>query len=586
MAGTRFPSNGVGPDSGITAASNRSVPSYYATSAQSLYSDLWQDMRTYIDAYCSVTRNQQPQQQQHSVGTGAAGGGARTSSSSMTDFSSSPASNQSSLSYQQPYSTFPKDLDGAVNFADLANLEPNPGGNNNGGHSINGDNSHSAVAPTIQFDLGSNLLTGSSQQQQQGDSSTNFSAPYNTYASQAAMTTNTTQGDASEACFNNDPSMSSAMWNMVNNSNIGSNMGNNMGNNMGSNMGSNIGNNMGNSMGNSVSDFGSPSSSGQTNLSSMTSMANNGATVDFTARWGMRSSGQPSPNNQSNMSNNGRPEQQFVGRLRPYVREPSVALIRRIGSALEQRLYVIDRKLVGDPQAPTACDYQVLGAAGNVDTVRLATIPSCTCLDTQHPCKHILFIMLRVLKLSSEDHRIWQDALYASEVSDLIRKPILDSDGLQFGGQKGRNRFQDISNHVTESMGAGGDGNGRLKNLQREVGGDCPVCFEEMGNADGSAKEEVSFCKVCGNNVHKDCFQRWSLSKQEAGERLTCIFCRSPWFDDSLQLKKRKAASESPADGYVNIADYSTGHHQAEDMSLESLYPSLRPKFEPEWRGC
>lgn len=476
-------------------------------------------MRNYVNAYCSVPRNQ------HSAPS-------RTSASALTDFSTSP-SNQSSLSYQQPY-TFPRDLEGSMNFANLDSGGGNP-------HPISlTNNEANTVAPTIQFDLGSNLLSCSSQQ----GNLNNFSAPYDYSTNEAGM--GTTQTTANQGCFPNETPLSSTLWNM------GGNMGN----------------------------FAVPTSS-QLNLSTPTN-SGNGPTVDFTARWDMRNSNSinSSPVQQSGVGNNVPRGQPFVGREKPYVREPSMAVMRRIDSALEQRLYVIDRKLVGDPQAPTACDYQVLGSTGNVCTVRLATNPTCTCPDTSHPCKHILFIMLRVLKLSSGDYRIWQEALFASEVNELIRKPIIDSDALAC--QKGRHRFQDISNHV---MDGGGDADGRLKNLQREVSGDCPVCFEEMGNADGIAKEEVSFCKVCGNNVHKDCFQRWSLSKQDSGERVTCIFCRSMWFDDPVQLKKRKAASEAPADGYVNIADYATDH-QAQDMTLESLYPNMRPKYVPEWRGC
>ena len=45
----------------------------------------------------------------------------------------------------------------------------------------------------------------------------------------------------------------------------------------------------------------------------------------------------------------------------------------------------------------------------------------------------------------------------------------------------------------------------RTAGVQRPVEGDCPICCEEM-HAGGPAKEAVTFCGLCGNNMHKECF--------------------------------------------------------------------------------
>lgn len=110
------------------------------------------------------------------------------------------------------------------------------------------------------------------------------------------------------------------------------------------------------------------------------------------------------------------------------------------------------------------------------------------------------------------------------------------------------------------------------KSIQRDLDGDCPICYEAMAGGDGKPREPVVFCKTCGNNVHRDCFEKWSRSKRSTGGKVTCIYCRADWLD----IKKNRPNSqnvETDRDGYVNLASYSEGHaHQ--DTSLESLYPN------------
>ena len=53
-----------------------------------------------------------------------------------------------------------------------------------------------------------------------------------------------------------------------------------------------------------------------------------------------------------------------------------------------------------------------------VYTVNISRHPHCTCPDCAkgHVCKHILFVMLRVLKLSTNNPLVWQKALLTKEV--------------------------------------------------------------------------------------------------------------------------------------------------------------------------
>lgn len=60
------------------------------------------------------------------------------------------------------------------------------------------------------------------------------------------------------------------------------------------------------------------------------------------------------------------------------------------------------------------------------------------------------------------------------------------------------------------------------------------LCLSSRCQADGKAPEDkVTFCQECGNNVHVECFKRWTASKKDSGEPVTCVYCRCPWVSDA-----------------------------------------------------
>ncbi|GLJ30571.1 hypothetical protein SUGI_0605300 [Cryptomeria japonica] len=209
----------------------------------------------------------------------------------------------------------------------------------------------------------------------------------------------------------------------------------------------------------------------------------------------------------------------FIGR-------PNAAVSERIKRALEQRLYLIDKKTL-EVGGSSACELFVLGATGNVYCVRLDLRPSCTCPDflKGNTCKHILFVMLRVFKLPPNDPRIWQKALIPSELDDLLHSSSVDDAVL--ASHLVRSRFHQVTGSTPRAP-------------QRDLEGDCPVCYESLAGC----SEPVVFCNVCGNSVHKDCFVKWSKSKRPGA--VTCIYCRAPWQETGKSHK-----------GYVNLAAYS-----------------------------
>lgn len=46
-------------------------------------------------------------------------------------------------------------------------------------------------------------------------------------------------------------------------------------------------------------------------------------------------------------------------------------------------------------------------------------------------------------------------------------------------------------------------------------------------------EDKITFCQECGNNVHVECFKRWTASKKSSGYPVTCVYCRCPWVSET-----------------------------------------------------
>eukprot|EP00850_Spirogloea_muscicola_P000770 SM000003S11015 [mRNA] locus=s3:290395:294938:- [translate_table: standard] len=260
-----------------------------------------------------------------------------------------------------------------------------------------------------------------------------------------------------------------------------------------------------------------------------------------------------------------------------FLASPSKATEERIARAYAHRLYLIDRQAAacGHDSVPTSCDFHVLGSTGNVYTVTISRMPRCTCPDNArgNVCKHLLFVMLRVLKVPQDNPCIWQKALLADEVASLL---LNNDSSAELAGLRASTgvleQFQALSGASTSAV----SGAAPPSTAPRELEGDCPICYEPLANDSGQPKEPVVSCKVCGNNVHRDCFQHWKSSKTAAG--VTCIFCRAPWQDEETQpgvggkLPVARNVFQARAAGYINLAEYSIDTRHA-NSSLQDLYP-------------
>lgn len=235
------------------------------------------------------------------------------------------------------------------------------------------------------------------------------------------------------------------------------------------------------------------------------------------------------------------------------------------------RLFLLDRNMVSPMTSENgpAEEFSVLGATANVYQVTVGRHPDCTCPDFQkgNLCKHYLFVMLRVLRLDHHDPLVWQRALLKAEAGQVLggtRSTRADAEVL--ADQSVITHYRRLTGKNTASTSSAAEGPGGLASKQRPIEGECAICYDTLKADSQSAEDKVTFCQECGNNVHVECFKRWTASKKSSGEPVTCVYCRCPWQPES---GTRGAGGSN--DEYVNLGDVSH-QHQAADTSLQSLY--------------
>jgi hypothetical protein len=201
--------------------------------------------------------------------------------------------------------------------------------------------------------------------------------------------------------------------------------------------------------------------------------------------------------------------------------------------ALHQRLYLLERH--------TASDFVVLGNTGNAYDVTLEPdgLPRCSCPDwrfrgrTQR-CKHILFVLLRVLA-----------APPGSAAADTAARPIPPGELAAL--------LASPSCHVADASPqllaryaalAAGESVPELPPRPIDAATDvCAICYEALVDAKQAA---LVHCRLgCGRSVHAACFARWAAAKRAARETLTCVYCRAPW-EPPRPAKRRRGE-------YINV---------------------------------
>lgn len=167
-----------------------------------------------------------------------------------------------------------------------------------------------------------------------------------------------------------------------------------------------------------------------------------------------------------------------------------------------------------DPSAhfthPTLCSYPTASHPADIlsDTVSICHVPTCTCADftfRRTPCKHLIYTMVKVLKVASTSPLLHQYALTSTELQSI---------------------FDNAPAAACIGLSASADEEEEEHSNRKSIEGDCPICFMDFGES----KQTTTWCReFCGNNVHESCMRTWlSVQKRQYGKG-TCPYCRGDW---------------------------------------------------------
>jgi hypothetical protein len=171
----------------------------------------------------------------------------------------------------------------------------------------------------------------------------------------------------------------------------------------------------------------------------------------------------------------------------------------RVERALRQRIFLMTAQQVSESHYA----FELMGTSGRAYTLSLiANEPvTCSCPDcsqTGHFCKHLIFLLMRVLHVPTNAYEQGTQRMPPNSTMQackaLLLCPVWKSP---------------LSPIVCERKEYTED--------------DCPVCCESFAD---TAYEATVWCKIsCGRSIHKECWIQW----MRVGKASSCVMCRADW---------------------------------------------------------
>lgn len=214
----------------------------------------------------------------------------------------------------------------------------------------------------------------------------------------------------------------------------------------------------------------------------------------------------------------------------PEFRQQSQALRfeqkKRVDKLRTDQFYLMNAEVMASHNA--LFYYDISGSTQTKYTVLLKSDGRFTCACPDHRngcrkhnvvCKHVVFLLFRVLKLVSFEF-FTDNALHPAFAEEVYnRSNIL----VGFRQAEIQNLRRDLTTEIAESESLtlhltstpAPKYDFSAKRVSEE---DCAICFDTLAVGD------VSGCPTCNNSVHKNCISRWL----QLSTKKTCVYCRSP----------------------------------------------------------
>lgn len=190
---------------------------------------------------------------------------------------------------------------------------------------------------------------------------------------------------------------------------------------------------------------------------------------------------------------------------------PKLNVTARKTRCITDKIYLIESKMITNYEQ----EYVIMGTTGNVYKVHICNNPTCTCPDfTQrnNRCKHIYFVLLRIMKVTDSDKKTYDDndlVIMFNNIPEIVSALFVDNDI--------RKKYVELN----------------PKNITMKDDDVCPICLDDIYNG-----QDIDYCKTqCGKCVHIECFNMWSKNKDPV-----CVMCKASWYT--------KTNNEKP---YINL---------------------------------
>jgi hypothetical protein len=255
-----------------------------------------------------------------------------------------------------------------------------------------------------------------------------------------------------------------------------------------------------------------------------------------------------------------------------YVSSPAQGVLQRIARALQQRLFLISQEN-DSTEDNIHRKFVVLGSTGNVYNVEIGRRPSCTCPDhaKSHLCKHILFVLLKVLRVPARSPLVYQKALLQVELKEIFER----ADVIAQCSVQAKN---EVVRAYNEKMGTSSSSVNSVDVAAAEASrplpeGECAICFDMM-----SGRDTVEMCCTCKNFLHRECLQKW------LSQSATCCYCRSPWPKAAAGGRASgSTAAERAAEGFMNLGALQGVPEERDTSSYHSYSSSSSYAYGGHW---
>lgn len=180
----------------------------------------------------------------------------------------------------------------------------------------------------------------------------------------------------------------------------------------------------------------------------------------------------------------------------------------RLERSLNERIIMLQENINLDL---CCADYKISGSSNKCYNINIG-IPTekkslvgatCSCPDFSFrgvTCKHIYFVLQNVLNFN-------QNIISQQNIFTCTR--VILKNKLKARQEKLEKENINFPSHEE-------------KHILRKPIGDCPICLESMDDQN----ESIIFCeKVCGNNVHTVCIERFA----KMSGKFNCPYCRADW---------------------------------------------------------